>query len=129
MTGGERIFGKETWIQVIICLHVYPSYYIGLLSLRGKVINRSVLLMIMLNLFITQRLIKVPYVPIILLGTEDLNFNQFFLLYFSYPFLLNLHLLYFFFFRKMSHSFSCQTFQSYITNLISISPGSIIGIL
>lgn len=97
MTGGERIFGKETWIQVIICLHVYPSYYIGLLSLRGKVINRSVLLMIMLNLFITQRLIKVPYVPIILLGTEDLNFNQFFLLYFSYPFLLNLHLLYFFF--------------------------------
>ena len=97
MTGGERILGKETWIQVIICLHVNPSYYIGLLPLRGKVINRSVLLMIMLNLFITQRLIKVPYVPIILLGTEDLNFNQFFLLYFSYPFLLNLHLLYFFF--------------------------------
>ena len=57
MTGGERIFDKETWIQVIICLHVNPSYYIGLLSLRGKVINRSFLLMIMLNLFETSNLL------------------------------------------------------------------------
>lgn len=53
VTGGERIFfGKETWIQVIVCLHAYPSYYIGLLSLRGKVMNRLVLLMIMLNSFV-----------------------------------------------------------------------------
>lgn len=38
MTGGERIFfGKETWIQVIVCLHAHPSYYIGLLSLREQV--------------------------------------------------------------------------------------------
>ena len=44
-------------------------------------------------LFITQRLIKISYVPIILLGTEDVNFNRFSLVYFSYPLLLNSHLL------------------------------------
>ena len=92
--------------------------------------GKSYQLLWWIYLFIIQRLIKISYVPIILLGIEDVNFNQFSLVYFSYPFLLNSHLLYFFFFlleRCHVHS-TVKLFKVLLQISFPSVPGSIIGI-